>query len=380
MGLTRTRIEARRKVSDAPETCIPTQANLCPAKKNGKAKPAKTKPKAKATVAPAPAPSITAYRPQISAEQEQDFMANLFGKMDSATMTRASTSTRKRKPSPQDSSDVEYSPHKSSVSTPNDDDLFSPKKRPRHDPQDVSMTPTIERMADLDVHTSSDGFESGNDVNYDDFFDNDDVMMELDEKPVKPEPEEIKLPKKAPRVPVKETKAEEVDMKPAWLSVYDSLAVAKEEEQISPLKQTNSSSKSSNIDALEPDGTLRFYWLDYLEHDGRLYLVGKVKDKKTQAWISSCLTVDGLERNLFVLPREKTIEFDEETNEVTETDEVPTDEDVRNDFDALRRNLKIKSFKAKFVERSYAFGEKDVPRGKRRWMKVVYPFTRMPFP
>ncbi|KAH6889074.1 DNA polymerase alpha catalytic subunit [Coprinopsis sp. MPI-PUGE-AT-0042] len=349
------------------------------AKKNGKAKPTKTKPKAKVAV-PAPAPSITAYRPQISAEQEQDFMANLFGKMDSATITRPTTSARKRKPSPPDSSDVEYSPHKSSASTPNDDDLFSPKKRPRHDPQDVSMTPTIERMADLDVHTSSDGFESGGDVNYDDFFDNDDVMMELDEKPVKPEPEEIKLPKKAPRVAVQETKVEEVDAKPTWLSVYDSLAVAKDEEHIGPLNQSNASSKSSNIDALEPDGTLRFYWLDYLEHDGRLYLVGKVKDKKTQAWISSCLTVDGLERNLFVLPREKTIEFDEETNDVTETDDVPTEEDVRNDFDALRRNLKIKSFKAKFVDRSYAFGEKDVPRGKKRWMKVVYPFTQPQIP
>ncbi|KAH6916400.1 DNA polymerase alpha catalytic subunit [Coprinopsis sp. MPI-PUGE-AT-0042] len=331
------------------------------AKKNSKAKPTKTKPKAKPAV-PAPAPSITAYRPQISAEQEQDFMANLFGKMDSATITRPTTSARKRKPSPPDSSDVEYSPHKSSASTPNDDDLFSPKKRPRHDPQDVSMTPTIERMADLDVHTSSDGFESGGDVNYDDFFDNDDVMMELDEKPVKPEPEEIKLPKKAPRVAVQETKVEEVDAKPTWLSVYDSLAVAKDEEHIGPLNQSNASSKSSNIDALEPDGTLRFYWLDYLEHDGRLYLVGKVKDKKTQAWISSCLTVDGLERNLFVLPREKTIEFDEETNDVTETDDVPTEED------------------AKFVDRSYAFGEKDVPRGKKRWMKVVYPFTQPQIP
>ena len=41
----------------------------------------------------------------------------------------------------------------------------------------------------------------------------------------------------------------------------------------------------------------------------------------------------------------------------------------------MRKKAGVKGFKAKFVKRKYAFGEKDVPRDERQWMKVVYPFT-----
>ncbi|TFK23220.1 DNA polymerase alpha catalytic subunit [Coprinopsis marcescibilis] len=351
-------------------------------KKNGKTKAAK--PKAKPQPAPTPAaPSIAAYRPQVSAAQEEDFMANLLGTLDKAPVVPKSTAkTRKRKTSPQLSSDIESSPSKDFSSHPPSDDYFmSPKKKPRVN--DAGMTPTIERLADLDVQTSSD-FESGTDiVDYDDFFDNDDdILMDIDELPkvgVKPEPEELKLPKKAPRAPPAAVKKEEADTKPAWLSIYDSLSVSKDDGSLGSL-QSNSAVKGSNIDALEPDGSLRFYWLDYLEHDGRLYLIGKLKDKKTQAWMSCCITVDGLERNLYALPRERRIDYDEDAGEVTELDEVPNDADVHADFDELRKNLKIKTFKSKFVERSYCFGERDIPRGKTRWMKIVYPFTQPQVP
>ena len=125
---------------------------------------------------------------------------------------------------------------------------------------------------------------------------------------------------------------------------------------------------------LEEDGSLRFYWLDYLENAGKLYFTGKVQDKKSKAWVSICVTVENLERNLFVLPRERRMEEDEMGNQY-ETDEVPGLPDVYSDFDRLRKKAGIKGFKAKFVKRKYAFGEKDVPRDERQWMKVVYPFT-----
>ena len=60
-----------------------------------------------------------------------------------------------------------------------------------------------------------------------------------------------------------------------------------------------------------------------------------------------------------------------------ETDVVPTLADIYSDFDKLRQKARIGKFKAKFVKRKYAFGEKDVPREERQWMKVVYPFSGM---
>lgn len=63
--------------------------------------------------------------------------------------------------------------------------------------------------------------------------------------------------------------------------------------------------------------TLRMFWLDYYERESRtgdikstdLYLIGKVWDReggndKRGQWVSCCLEVRGLQRNLFVCPRQ----------------------------------------------------------------------------
>lgn len=49
--------------------------------------------------------------------------------------------------------------------------------------------------------------------------------------------------------------------------------------------------------------------------------------------------------------------------------------DIYRDFDAVRKQAGIKSFKGKFVKRKYAFGEPDVPTGEKQWLKVVYSFS-----
>jgi len=157
----------------------------------------------------------------------------------------------------------------------------------------------------------------------------------------------------------------------SWLSVYDSLSIAKD-DTLGPLNNASSSVNNSNISALELDGSLRFFWLDYLEHEGKLYFIGKLKDKTSGAWVSCCITVEGLQRNLFVLPREKRVEQDEEGTSY-ETDEVPGLKDVYDDFDQVRRKAGIRTWKAKFVKRKYAFGEADVPK-EASWLKVVYGF------
>lgn len=57
-------------------------------------------------------------------------------------------------------------------------------------------------------------------------------------------------------------------------------------------------------DALEEDGSLRMFWLDYTEVNGSLCLFGKVKDRSTGAFVSCFVKVDNILRKLFFLPRE----------------------------------------------------------------------------
>lgn len=46
-----------------------------------------------------------------------------------------------------------------------------------------------------------------------------------------------------------------------------------------------------------------FYWIDAMEKMGTVYLFGKVYDKRNKKFISCCVTVNNIMRNLFILPR-----------------------------------------------------------------------------
>jgi DNA polymerase alpha subunit A len=140
-----------------------------------------------------------------------------------------------------------------------------------------------------------------------------------------------------------------------------------------PLSSSSNAANTSSASVLEDDGSLRFFWLDYLELDGRLYFTGKVKDKTTGTWVSCCVTVENIERNLYVLPRNKQVELVDEA--LVETDIVPSTEDVHDEFDTIRKQMGIKSWRGKFVKRKYVFGEEDIPKGESQWMKVVYSFA-----
>ncbi|KAF7320311.1 DNA polymerase [Mycena kentingensis (nom. inval.)] len=325
-------------------------------KKKRAVKSAKSKPKPP----PKAKPTMSAYRPVISSEQESDFMASLLGELDSVpTAPQPTTSKqRKRKPSPssyrtpRSYNDMSSDGPVEVVSS--DDYGFSPQKKARTSEPDI--TPAADRFSNLDVQSSSDGFDASNydDIDMDAFDDLGDEML-VDEKPmVKPDIKEVK--KEEPAVP-------------AWLSVYDTLAVSAPDDVLGPL-DASSSTQSSNVTALESDGSLRFFWLEYLENDGRLYLVGKLKDKVTNAWTSCCITIEGMERNVFMLPRTKPDELGD----------VPSPGEVFTDAEILRRKTGISQWKSKFVKRKYAFGETDVPREESQWLKVVYGFNEPQLP
>ena len=60
------------------------------------------------------------------------------------------------------------------------------------------------------------------------------------------------------------------------------------------------------------DGSLHFFWIDAYEDQfnapGTVYLFGKVRSAEAPGGFASCAVVlKGLERNVFVLPRERAL-------------------------------------------------------------------------
>jgi DNA polymerase alpha subunit A len=359
------------------------------AKKKNKDNP-RSKPKAPPP--PTVAPTISAYRPKVTEEQEKDFMSSLFGAMD---QNATAPKPRKRKPSPQYRYNRSSSPiydetmdgnsHNDASSdgplddfsgpppTSSPDHSMSPRKKVRMG----SMDPELEKMSRLDVHSADELDTSFDTSSFDDI--DMEAFMDVDGadlgEPAKNEDKKHFYKENDIQTEVPDKKEPDIS---SWLSVYDSLPIQRE-DALGPLSDSSSVPiKTSSISALEPDGSFHFFWLDYLEHEAKLYFTGKLKDKVSGLWISCCVTVEGLQRNLFVLPRDRRVEQDEDGG-LCETDIVPEPSDVYTDFDAVRSRFGIKKWKAKFVKRKYAFGESDVPKEERQWLKVVYGFDGMLF-
>jgi DNA polymerase alpha subunit A len=77
--------------------------------------------------------------------------------------------------------------------------------------------------------------------------------------------------------------------------------VAPKTNELDEVKAQIGSVKAENV--LEEDGSLRIFWLDHMEQDGVIHLVGKVVDRASGKFVSACLSVQGIKRNLFVKPR-----------------------------------------------------------------------------
>ncbi|KAK2465466.1 hypothetical protein APHAL10511_002358 [Amanita phalloides] len=366
-----------------------------PKAKKGKSATSKGKAKAKVKAKPEPsvAPSINAYRPKVSVEAENDFMSNLLGEIDSMpTIAPKTVGSRKRKPSPlQDTESggsspapVDYNSFRAGPSyedrssdaeeflaLSSDDYSFSPKKKMRVD--SGAAAPATEKLANL-------AFTSGPedaDVSFDEFaYDIDidiDELMDVDDESVRPTIKKELVGSKIKKNYLNNSATRQTNLAengtPAWLAVYDSLSTTTS-DTLEPLASASTSTTVKESSILEPDGSLRFFWLDYLELDGKVYFIGKLRDKVIGSWLSCCVTIEGLQRNLFVLPRETRMEL--VGDKYVDTGVVITPQDVYEDFDMIRKQLNIKSWKGKFVKRKYAFGEKDVPRGESQWFKVVY--------
>ncbi|CAG8477126.1 10329_t:CDS:2, partial [Diversispora eburnea] len=124
----------------------------------------------------------------------------------------------------------------------------------------------------------------------------------------------------------------------------------------------NDAKRNHEIDKGNKDinqDTIRMYWIDAYEKQGIVYLFGKTFDKIANSYVSCCVTVQNIQRNLFFLSRkfELDVKFDDAFKEVIK----------------IREKYKIKRFEVKNTSRKYAFGLPDVPV-QSDYLKVVYSF------
>ncbi|KAJ3125693.1 DNA-directed DNA polymerase alpha catalytic subunit pol1 [Nowakowskiella sp. JEL0407] len=126
-------------------------------------------------------------------------------------------------------------------------------------------------------------------------------------------------------------------------------------------------------DSLEPDGSLRMFWIDACEVNGGLYLFGKVVAVR-DGFVSCCIKVEGMERNLYFLPRERKF-----TEDGTETDIPVAFTDVYEEVEEILYKQNIKSFQSKPTTRKYAFEIPGIP-AEAEYMKVKYKFSDPPIP
>ena len=123
----------------------------------------------------------------------------------------------------------------------------------------------------------------------------------------------------------------------------------------------------------EGEEILKFFWLDAYEAEnhksGTVYLFGKVFNEASGTHVSTCVTVEGLERNLFVLPRAFKLDRDGDV-----TDEKVEMVDVYQELEAMLSKQGIQSFACKPVQRKYAFEKAEIP-AEATWLKVKYSAT-----
>ncbi|KAJ2455895.1 DNA-directed DNA polymerase alpha catalytic subunit pol1 [Coemansia sp. RSA 2336] len=122
--------------------------------------------------------------------------------------------------------------------------------------------------------------------------------------------------------------------------------------------------QQESLSDMESTGKLHMYWLDVMEKNGALYVIGK--EPCSQGFRSCCVKVTGLERNLFVLPR------------LVNDERVPAVQ-VHKEFEALAMRQGVSSFGCKPVERKYAFEINGVP-ASTEYLKVVYGFDQPALP
>jgi len=150
----------------------------------------------------------------------------------------------------------------------------------------------------------------------------------------------------------------------SWINVTSKLNVLN-----SPASETVTIGKLASHDALEEDGSLRFFWFDYTEINGSLLLFGKVKNKKNNTYVSCFVKVDGILRKLFFLPREARHRHGRDTDEEVDMG------DVYKEVDGIMSKMRVNMHKIKPSTRKYAFELAGIPK-EAEYLKLLYPYDK----
>ncbi|KAK9239684.1 hypothetical protein V1525DRAFT_397320 [Lipomyces kononenkoae] len=353
--------------------------------------------------------------PQITVEEDQDFMDSLLGEVDkastrkparntSARLANFSTFSRslaKRHASPPLRSSRDANANLSEF--PNDHlELSSPRNADDKNMMDVKLEETDHSMnlpsspSDLKAKSrTSVNFEHVSDdedftMGDDDIFDNtvvededeleDDITIEkptgastnvavltVNRSAAKPS---LPKPKLIPTPPEQEPRTDPVEGSEMWTTMNSALPVAlasSPAQNAAPLV-----GKLAVSEVEEEDGTIKMFWTDYCEMGDRLLLFGKTKHKNSNTFVSCMVQVSGIMRKLYFLPRTHRLE-----NGI-ETEEKVTMQDVYTEVSKLFSKEKVE-WRSKPCERKYAFDLPDVPH-QSSYLMVLYPYSPKPLP
>ena len=148
----------------------------------------------------------------------------------------------------------------------------------------------------------------------------------------------------------------------AWTNLNKNLNLVSSPQTAMPMGKMN------HTDAVEEDGSLKFFWTDYAEINNTLCLFGKVLDKRTKKHVSCFVKIDNIMRKLYFLPRETRV-----VNGCV-TDESVGMGDVYSEVDSLMTKMGVKEHKTKPCSRKYAFELPNIPK-EGRYLKLLYPYT-----
>ncbi|KAK2813612.1 hypothetical protein FQN50_000007 [Emmonsiellopsis sp. PD_5] len=141
----------------------------------------------------------------------------------------------------------------------------------------------------------------------------------------------------------------------------------------SPASDMKGFGKLAPQDAVEEDGSLRFFWLDYVEINGSLCLFGKVKKKPTGSYVSAFIKVDNVMRKLYFLPRQNRVRRGQETDEEVDM------EDIYTEVDDLMSKTRVGTHKIKPSTRKYAFELPGIPK-EAEYLKLMYGYDKPALP
>ncbi|KAI9281846.1 DNA polymerase family B-domain-containing protein [Sporodiniella umbellata] len=127
-----------------------------------------------------------------------------------------------------------------------------------------------------------------------------------------------------------------------------------------------------SVDVFENEDRLKMWWYDAYERKekGYVYLFGKILNKSINKYVSCCVTVKNIERNLFFLPRKFALD---ESGNTTDIQVEATD--VYDEVSKLFSKTRITKYASKKVSRKYAFELPDVP-SESDYLKVLYSYEQ----